>query len=300
MWARLGLALAEALGIDDVVKTVAMIGAGVTLAVLMGLLFLPALLVQAPVAALDHVRQFFAAARAPDLHGVAVPWREVMAVWTAVHGQDLSGATPERVQAFARHWIEEDCTTDRQGKRTCAYRLRPLGAVQDALGLTPDERSLARNYLDALQAQSFVPPGWQPRPAPGWAWPLPGSTTVSSPFGLRIHPVLNEPEVHHGIDVAAPAGARVVAAQAGTVATGYDATYGTYVLIVGGGFVTLYGHLERAAVRAGQRVEAGQGIGTVGNEGLSTGSHLHFGLAVGARPDLSQDWQDPLALFGGA
>lgn len=299
MWARVAWALAEALGIGDAVKSAAGIAAAVALAALIGLLSLPAILIQAPVATLDHVRQFFAAAKAPDLHGVAVPWREVMAVWTAVHGQDFSGATPEAVKALARNWVEEKCVTDDRGKRTCAYRLRPLGEVEAALGLTDVERQLVANYQAALDAQSFLPPGWKPRPAAGWAWPVPGAETVSSPFGLRVHPVLNEPEIHHGIDVPAPAGTPVVAARAGTVATGSNDVYGDYVLVVGGGFVTLYGHLQSVTVRAGQRVEAGQGIGTVGNAGWSTGPHLHFGLAVGASPSLDQDWQDPLTMFGG-
>lgn len=291
--------LAEALGLGDAVKTVAGIAAAGAVAGLIGLLSLPAILIQMPLATLDHVRQFFTAARASDLHGVPVPWREVMAIWTAVHGQDFSGATPGAVQAFARNWVAEDCTTDKQGKRTCTYRLRPLGEVEDALGLTDEQRQMAANYQAALDAQSFVPPGWRPRPVTGWAWPVPGSQSVSSLFGLRIHPVLNEPEIHHGIDVPAPAGTQVVAAHGGTVTTGRNDVYGDYVLVVGGGFVTLYGHLGAVTVRNGQQVEAGDEIGTVGNAGLSTGPHLHFGLAVGVSPSLDQDWQDPLTLFGG-
>jgi murein DD-endopeptidase MepM/ murein hydrolase activator NlpD len=84
---------------------------------------------------------------------------------------------------------------------------------------------------------------------------------------------------HTGIDIAAPAGTPVVATASGAVAlVAYDdGGYGLYVVIDHAGrYSTLYAHLQRVAVRPGQRVGRGQVIGHVGTSGRSTGPHLHF------------------------
>ncbi|MBC7323690.1 MAG: M23 family metallopeptidase [Moorella sp. (in: Bacteria)] len=58
---------------------------------------------------------------------------------------------------------------------------------------------------------------------------------------------------------------------------------GRYVVIEGGGFETRYGNLSAIGARQGERVEAGQGIGPVGNTGLSTGPHLGFRVRFGSQ-----------------
>lgn len=108
---------------------------------------------------------------------------------------------------------------------------------------------------------------------------------ITSLFGELAPELRRGP--HTGIDIAAPAGSPVVATAPGVVAlVGYDEDgYGLYVVIDHGSSVsTLYGHLQRAAVRPGQRVERGQTIGRVGSSGLSTGPHLHYELRLAGRP----------------
>ncbi|MFA7248712.1 MAG: peptidoglycan DD-metalloendopeptidase family protein [Dehalococcoidia bacterium] len=105
----------------------------------------------------------------------------------------------------------------------------------------------------------------------GWAWPVRGLLT--SPFG-PAHPL--------GIDVAIPTGTPIVAASAGTVSfVGGNpcCSYGYHIIIDNGsGYETMYAHLSGFTVKKGDRVAAGQRIGSSGTTGNSTGPHLHFEL----------------------
>ena len=108
-----------------------------------------------------------------------------------------------------------------------------------------------------------------------FTWPVPSSTNVSSEYGARWG------TLHAGLDIAAPTGAPIVAAEAGTVVMaesgGYGGGFGTFAVINhGGGLMTLYGHMSSLSVSPGQTVSRGQTIGAVGNTGNSFGAHLHF------------------------
>ena len=107
---------------------------------------------------------------------------------------------------------------------------------------------------------------------------MPVSGRISSPYGMRIHPILGFLRMHRGIDIACPYGSPVYAVIEGTVNwAGYKGGYGNFIGIQGqGGIGTGYGHLSRIAVRAGERVSRGELVGYSGNSGLSTGPHLHF------------------------
>jgi murein DD-endopeptidase MepM/ murein hydrolase activator NlpD len=109
-------------------------------------------------------------------------------------------------------------------------------------------------------------------------WPLDTAVRyrVSSEYGWRN--LYGMQDYHLGIDLAAPNGTTVRAANAGRVLTSaYHWSYGNYVLIDhGGGIATLYAHLSSNAVSAGETVTAGQTIGWVGLTGNTFGYHLHF------------------------
>ena len=110
------------------------------------------------------------------------------------------------------------------------------------------------------------------------AWPAPGYTYITSPFGYRIHPTLKVYKLHTGFDIAAPMNATVIAAEAGKVITAqYNSAYGNYIVINhGNGISTLYAHNTSLLVSAGDQVTRGQTIAKVGSTGFSTGPHLHF------------------------
>ncbi len=101
---------------------------------------------------------------------------------------------------------------------------------------------------------------------------------VSSYYGYRINPTTGEEEFHRGVDIAVPAGTQVLAAMDGTVtAAAYDDYYGNYVVIEDkNGYCTKYAHMDTLGVSAGQEITHGTVIGTTGNTGSSTGSHLHI------------------------
>ena len=110
---------------------------------------------------------------------------------------------------------------------------------------------------------------------------------ISSRFSLnRIHPILKVKRPHYGVDYAAPHGTNVKAAASGKVVfAGAKSGYGSVIEIVHeNGLKTLYAHLSTIIAKKGQSVKAGQVIGKVGNSGLSTGPHLHFGLYRNNKP----------------
>jgi len=101
---------------------------------------------------------------------------------------------------------------------------------------------------------------------------------VSSYYGYRINPVTGAEQFHRGVDIAVQTGTEVLAAMDGTVTTAaYDSHYGNYIVIEDDkGYCTKYAHMDTLSVSAGQSVKHGDTIGTTGNTGSSTGSHLHI------------------------
>ncbi len=103
-------------------------------------------------------------------------------------------------------------------------------------------------------------------------------TRTASGFGWRIDPIYRSRRFHEGMDFTAPIGTDIFATGNGTVVfAGWKQGYGNTVEINHGfGYLTLYAHMHKIGVRAGQKVNRGDVIGTVGNTGKSTGPHLHY------------------------
>lgn len=110
------------------------------------------------------------------------------------------------------------------------------------------------------------------------AWPAPGNSRITSPYGNRYHPILKRNKFHSGIDIAAATGSPIVAANDGTVIfSGWNRGYGNLVYVDhGGGIVTVYAHNSKLLVSKGDKVKRGQTIAKAGSTGMSTGPHLHF------------------------
>ena len=115
-----------------------------------------------------------------------------------------------------------------------------------------------------------------------FTWPTPSSRRITSYFGWRIHPIYGDNRFHSGIDVGAPYGTHIVAADAGTVvARGYSGSAGNYIHVNhGNGIVTRYYHCSSLVASTGDNVQKGQVIAYVGSTGASTGPHLHFEVRV--------------------
>ena len=161
----------------------------------------------------------------------------------------------------------------RQGKRSVLSEVRT-------------ERHEIEEDLEAMEAQqakiqarlSSVPAGPVRQGSGALIWPVNGAFT--SPFGPRWG------RLHAGIDIAAPNGTPIRAADSGTVAlAGWTGGYGNYTCIQhGGSLSTCYAHQTSIGVSVGQNVSKGQVIGAVGNTGNSTGAHLHFETRVNGSP----------------
>lgn len=124
-------------------------------------------------------------------------------------------------------------------------------------------------------------PSTQAPSSSGWISPL-SSYTLTSPFGMRIHPIQKVWKMHNGVDMSAPQGTPIYAAKSGKVTkTSYQAGGAGYYVSInhGDGFSSVYMHMTHYIVSPGQYVSAGQVIGYVGSTGGSTGPHLHFGIS---------------------
>ncbi len=170
----------------------------------------------------------------------------------------------------------------------------------------PDETSPTPSAADIPAAGTNPSVTGAPSLAAGIApirrtWPLPAGTfTVSDPFGARDG-------THLGVDLAAADGTPEFAVADGVVVSAGPASgFGNWIVIDsvdvnGRPFSAVYGHewASGVQVRVGQRVRAGQQVGTVGSAGESTGPHLHFEIVPGGR--LTGGHQiDPLPWLDGA
>lgn len=125
--------------------------------------------------------------------------------------------------------------------------------------------------------------------------PLKRELIVTSPFGLRVHPISGQVKNHHGIDLKLSVGDDVVSTAPGKVSfSGEMRGYG-HVVIIDHLFSiqTLYAHLDSRSVEAGQFVEKGEKIAEGGNSGRSTGPHLHYEIRYNenaVNPQSFIDW----------
>ena len=113
-------------------------------------------------------------------------------------------------------------------------------------------------------------------------WPIKNYRPVTSSYGYRRDPFTGKTAFHNGLDIAAPHGTNILAADGGTVirASRYD-SYGECVIVDHGkGMITLYAHCSGYNVKVGQKVDKGDVIAFVGSTGRSTGNHLHFVVRI--------------------
>ncbi|MBI2370450.1 MAG: M23 family metallopeptidase [Deltaproteobacteria bacterium] len=167
-----------------------------------------------------------------------------------------------------------------------ALRVVPRSYEVQRLTLPPQMVELDEATLERVVAeQQRVSSVWE-QSVEGRLWQgafmVPAVGEVTGRFGLRriLNGIPRAP--HSGVDIAAPVGTKVVAANTGRVLL-VDNFYfnGRSVFIDHGlGLFTMYFHLDKALVTEGQHVRRGDWIGTVGNTGRATGPHLHWGARL--------------------
>jgi murein DD-endopeptidase MepM/ murein hydrolase activator NlpD len=124
--------------------------------------------------------------------------------------------------------------------------------------------------------------------------PVPGA--VTSPFGMRSHPIYGYWGLHDGTDFGVSCGEPMYAAADGRVIESYYQTaYGNRLVIDNGfqrgvGLATIYNHATSYTVGVGDQVSRGQVVGYVGSTGWSTGCHLHFTVMANGRPVDPMGW----------
>ncbi len=150
-----------------------------------------------------------------------------------------------------------------------------LQSVREALPDSKDALESLTKDITAQQAKERATPS-------GW----PTSGRITSSYGYRLSPFGYGRQFHSGIDIGASRGTRIYATADGTVKfAGFQGGYGYVVYLSHGyGYTTVYAHMSKIAVRAGQKVTRGQVIGYVGSSGWSTGPHLHYEVRVNGSP----------------
>jgi murein DD-endopeptidase MepM/ murein hydrolase activator NlpD len=173
--------------------------------------------------------------------------------------------------------------------------------IADMLQQQEEDLIAAAESAVWTQVQTLEPSDLTFNPSSGhstkyrFVWPEP-TATITQPFGPSSFwfepPYGSYAHFHTGIDISAPAGTPVLAADDGVVllagasiVNGQLIGYGNYVVIAhSDGLTTLYGHLLTIQVKVGDRISQGQVVGNEGSTGNSTGPHLHFELRQGNTP----------------
>jgi murein DD-endopeptidase MepM/ murein hydrolase activator NlpD len=214
------------------------------------------------------------AAPEPVLDGTSVtPPRDGDAAGEADESRRGRGSAPTVVQALAPGQAPEGRSESEAGPPAHILRenVRLRRELDHLKALEAERRRVARALNAAGLSGGILGSG-------RLSWPLAGPLT--SPFGQRWG------RLHAGIDIAAPAGTPIRAADSGTVVlAGWQGGYGLYTCVRHtASLSTCYAHQSRLGTRSGASVRKGQVIGFVGNTGHSFGNHLHFETWVRGQP----------------
>ena len=162
------------------------------------------------------------------------------------------------------------------------YYISKLSTEEQTLQAKIDEYNSQVNAIESeikLMVLNSISPDYI---GGAMTWPIPGYSTITSEYGMRVHPITGAYKLHTGTDIGAPMGADFVAAAKGVVTkAAMTPAYGNMVIIDhGGGVQTLYAHGSEILVQVGQEVEAGTAVLKVGSTGYSTGPHAHFEIRI--------------------
>jgi murein DD-endopeptidase MepM/ murein hydrolase activator NlpD len=222
--------------------------------------------------------------RLRELYGELQGWREIRdRVWAAF-GPAAAPGTPDGGIGGVSTPVPHA-----EALRDAPPRGRPGPALADSREAIRDElerlTAVVKEEGEGLRSlQQFISRATRALAALPSRWPLRGP--INSDFGHRTSPWGGGSEYHGGIDIGAPVGTPVHAPAPGVVAfAGRHGEYGIAVMIDHGNDVrSLYGHLSRLHVAAGQDVKRGDLIASSGNTGRSSGPHLHYEIHAAGQP----------------
>lgn len=220
--------------------------------------------------------------------------------------QDLSFV--QRVQVIQEGYEPWESEYDSSGKciSGCAYSGI---TIEDEMAHLNRQTQYANQQLNqvkqqmAFQQQASNPnnfvvsnnSGFYQGPSVPKGLPVAGNPRISSPFGVRIHPVTGNKHVHRGVDLAVPTGTDVYAPVGGTVVDVWtDKTCGNGIKIKHDmGYETVYCHLSAQMVKENDIVNKGYLIAKSGNTGRSEGPHLHYAIKYNG------EYVNPAEFIGG-
>ena len=159
-----------------------------------------------------------------------------------------------------------------------------------------NERARLNARLAALAAKDRKSGGAGTFGDSGGTLSRPVSGPITSPYGMRRHPITHVYKLHDGTDFGVPCGTPVHAAAAGTIIEQYyNGAYGNRVILNNGikrgaSVVTTYNHLSRFIRSRGAHVSRGEVIAYSGTTGYSTGCHLHFMVIVNGHTTNPMGW----------
>lgn len=191
----------------------------------------------------------------------------------------IAAKEKEYTEAKRQEWLEYMAT----------YTTTPAEPPQESNGAAAQPEATKPSQEQSKPEEPTQPPETKPTEPPTEpsepekvTWQMPCSySKLTSPFGEREAPTAGASTYHQGVDLAGPEGTPIYATRSGTVTTAsISNSAGVYVSINhGDGYASIYMHMTHFVVSAGQKVSGGQLIGYMGSTGISTGSHLHFGIS---------------------
>ncbi len=197
-------------------------------------------------------------------------------MWTAFLGADLT-TVPGGYTLQVRH--DDEVLTRHVMVLSTDHGTRRFRVPREMEALDPrtlervqEESKVMRELLSISHAQPF----WRGR------WIMPVTGRIMSPFGCRTFINDLERSPHSGVDLKAAEGTSIKAANRGQVVLVADQFFGGLSIVIdhGGGIHSMYLHLSKVSVIAGQVVGKGDIIGLSGSSGRATGPHLHFGIRL--------------------
>jgi murein DD-endopeptidase MepM/ murein hydrolase activator NlpD len=228
------------------------------------------------VARQSLAREAAARAKSEDLHQL----RQLEDERAQISALLRRRAEKARAEAEARARAEAEARAEARARAEAAKKARQTHETAPNADRTPGDTAASPGHGSTSRPDPH-PTAAEPEPAEaGLVYPVDGY--ITSPYGMRFHPVYKRWSLHDGTDFGAACGTPVRASASGTVvAAYYGGAYGNRIVLDHGvrggvGLGTTYNHLSGYATSPGDEVRQGEVIGYVGTTGASTGCHLHF------------------------